>query len=54
MHYRHKESGSPHTDMAMVRIAIAGTNGLARLIALSIDQETSHYVVFLSREACES
>lgn len=36
--------------MSMMRIAVAGTGGLARLIAHFIDQETSHHVVFLSRE----
>jgi len=33
----------------MMRIAVAGTGGLARLIAHYIDQETGHHVVFLSR-----
>lgn len=33
----------------MMRIAIAGTGGLARLIAHFIDEETAHHVVFLSR-----
>ena len=31
------------------RIAVAGTGGLARLIAHYIDENTSHHVVFLSR-----
>ncbi|QIW94880.1 hypothetical protein AMS68_000398 [Peltaster fructicola] len=35
--------------MSMMRIAVAGSGGLARLIAYYIDQETSHYVVLLSR-----
>ena len=33
----------------MMRVAIAGTCGLARLIAHYIDEDTSHHVVFLSR-----
>ncbi|KAF2169871.1 hypothetical protein M409DRAFT_64855 [Zasmidium cellare ATCC 36951] len=32
-----------------MRIAVAGTGGLARLIAHYIDEDTSHHVVFLSR-----
>ncbi|WPH02588.1 Hypothetical protein R9X50_00545300 [Acrodontium crateriforme] len=42
-------SGPTKQDMAMMRIAIAGTSGLARLIAHYINQQTSHHVVFLSR-----
>ncbi|KAK3722397.1 hypothetical protein LTR37_002388 [Vermiconidia calcicola] len=40
---------SPSADMSMMRIAVAGTGGLARLIAHYIDEDTSHHVVFLSR-----
>ncbi|KAK5124712.1 hypothetical protein LTR85_001425 [Meristemomyces frigidus] len=36
--------------MSMMRIAVAGTGGLARLIAHFIEEDTSHHVVFLSRE----
>jgi len=36
--------------MSMMRIAVAGTGGLARLIAHVIDRETGHHVVFLSRQ----
>lgn len=44
------ESVSPNPDMsAVMRVAVAGTGGLARLIAHFIDEETSHHVVFLSR-----
>nr|OQO29496.1 hypothetical protein B0A51_03024 [Rachicladosporium sp. CCFEE 5018] len=35
--------------MSMMRIAVAGTGGLARLIAHYIDDETSHHVMLLSR-----
>lgn len=35
--------------MSMMRVAVAGTGGLARLIAHYIDEDTSHQVVFLSR-----
>ena len=35
--------------MSMMRVAVAGTGGLARLIAHYIDEDTSHHVVFLSR-----
>lgn len=41
------------TDMSMMRIAVAGTGGLARLIAHYIEQDTSHHVVFLSRSVCQ-
>lgn len=34
----------------MMRIAVAGTGGLARLIGQYIEQETGHHVVFLSRQ----
>lgn len=34
----------------MMRVAIAGTGGLARLIAHFIEQDTAHHVIFLSRE----
>ncbi|KAK4896133.1 hypothetical protein LTR27_005990 [Elasticomyces elasticus] len=37
-------------DMSMMRIAVAGTGGLARLIAHFIQQDTGHHVVLLSRE----
>ena len=33
----------------MMRIAVAGTGGLARLIAHFIDDDTGHHVVILSR-----
>lgn len=47
---RHQEkSGSLASEMSMMRIAVAGTGGLARLIAHFIDQDTGHHVVFLSR-----
>lgn len=46
---RSQSSSPPTSDMSMMRIAVAGTGGLARLIAHYIDQETSHQVVFLSR-----
>ncbi|KAK5170442.1 uncharacterized protein LTR77_005030 [Saxophila tyrrhenica] len=39
----------PSSDMSTMRIAIAGTGGLARLIAHYINQDTSHHVIFLSR-----
>ncbi|KAK3052402.1 hypothetical protein LTR09_006612 [Extremus antarcticus] len=42
---------APSSDMSMMRIAIAGTGGLARIIAHYIDQDTSHHVIFLSRSA---
>ena len=42
-------SSSPDSDMSMMRIAVAGTGGLARLMAHYIDEDTSHHVVFLSR-----
>ncbi|KAK1819941.1 hypothetical protein LTR12_005663 [Friedmanniomyces endolithicus] len=35
----------------MMRVAVAGTGGLARLIAHFIQQDTGHHVVLLSREA---
>lgn len=44
-----EHSESPRSDMSMMRIAVAGTGGLARLIAHYIKEETSHHVVFLSR-----
>ena len=47
---RREGSASPSSDMSMMRIAIAGTGGLARLIAHYIDEETSHHVMFLSRQ----
>lgn len=37
------------SEMSIMRIAVAGTGGLARLIAHYIAEETSHQVVFLSR-----
>ncbi len=40
--------------MSMMRIAVAGTGGLARLIAHFIKQDTGHHVVLLSREVCNS
>ena len=47
---RHQSgSGPPTSEMSMMRIAVAGTGGLARLIAHFIDHETSHHVVLLSR-----
>lgn len=46
---RRGQSASPSPDMSMMRVAVAGTGGLARLIAHFIDEETSHHVVFLSR-----
>ena len=46
---RRTNSESPSADMPMMRIAVAGTGGLARLIAHYIDEDTSHHVVFLSR-----
>ncbi len=45
---------APSSDMSMMRIAIAGTGGLARIIAHYIDQDTSHHVIFLSRSVCSS
>lgn len=39
---------------SMLRIAVAGTGGLARLIAHYIDDDTSHHVVLLSRTVCTS
>lgn len=35
--------------MSTMRVAVAGTGGLARLIAHFISEETSHGVVLLSR-----
>jgi hypothetical protein len=46
---RKRESVGPASEMSMMRVAVAGTGGLARLIAHFINQETSHHVVFLSR-----
>lgn len=46
---RWEASDALHSDMSMMRIAVAGTGGLARIIAHYIDQDTSHHVVFLSR-----
>ena len=46
---RQGDSVSPSPEMSMMRIAVAGTGGLARLIAHYIDEDTSHHVVFLSR-----
>lgn len=37
------------TARAMIKVAIAGTNGLAQLLAHYIDTTTSHQFVFLSR-----
>lgn len=36
----------------MTRIAVAGTGGLARLIAHYIDGETAHQVLLISRTVC--
>jgi len=47
---RQQKPSSAASEMSMMRIAVAGTGGLARLIAHFIDQDTSHHVVFLSRE----
>nr|POF08142.1 hypothetical protein CFP56_62722 [Quercus suber] len=41
--------GAEASDMSMMRIAVAGTGGLARMIAHYIDSTTGHHVVFLSR-----
>lgn len=46
---RRENSASPNPDMSMMRVAVAGTGGLARLIAHFIDEDTSHHVIFLSR-----
>lgn len=35
---------------AMIKVAIAGTNGLAQLLAHYIETTTSHQFVFLSRK----
>ncbi|KAI9842908.1 MAG: hypothetical protein M1837_006740 [Sclerophora amabilis] len=37
-------------DFRMIKVAIAGTGGLAQYIAQHIDQDTSHQFVLLSRE----
>lgn len=49
----HDSPSPPKSDMSMMRIAVAGTGGLARLIAHYIDEDTSHHVVFLSRQVSE-
>lgn len=57
MHYERPSKGrkdqSPDTlsvsDMSIMRVAVAGTGGLGRLIAHYIDADTSHHVVLLSR-----
>lgn len=46
---RSPSSSPTESDMSMMRVAVAGTGGLARLIAHYIDEDTSHQVVFLSR-----
>lgn len=38
--------------MSTMRIAVAGTGGLACMIAHCISEETSHPVVLLSRAVC--
>ena len=43
-----KQEKTP-TDMPIMRVAIAGTGGLARLIAERIEEDTSHHVILLSR-----
>lgn len=47
---REQESALSEQEMSMMRIAVAGTGGLARLIAHFIQQDTGHHVVLLSRE----
>jgi hypothetical protein len=42
----------PEDMSTMMRIAVAGTGGLARLIAHYVKEETSHHVMFLSRAVC--
>ena len=42
---------SPSSLAKMIRVAIAGTNGLAQYIANFIDTQTSHQFVVLSRNA---
>ena len=39
--------------MSMMRVAVAGTGGLARLIAHYIAEDTAHPVVFISRTVRE-
>lgn len=50
---RRQHSASPGADMSMMRVAVAGTGGLARLIAHYIAEDTSHPVVFISRTVRE-
>lgn len=38
--------------MSMTRVAIAGTGGLAYLIANYVQSETSYPLILLSREVC--
>ncbi|KAK3114487.1 hypothetical protein LTR53_007174 [Teratosphaeriaceae sp. CCFEE 6253] len=45
-----REESTHVEDMANIRVAVAGTGGLARLIAHFIQQDTGHHVVLLSRE----
>lgn len=50
---RHREDSPPDgSDMSMMRIAVAGTGGLAHFIAHYIDEDTAHQVVFISRMVC--
>lgn len=47
-----KGTNATKSDMSMMRIAVAGTGGLALLIAHYITEDTSHHVVLLSRQVC--
>ncbi|KAK3673390.1 hypothetical protein LTR78_006623 [Recurvomyces mirabilis] len=51
-HRSRQASGFAEHDMSgsMMRIAVAGTGGLARFIAHFVQQDTAHHVVLLSRE----
>lgn len=49
-HKRGEVSTPSDSVMSMMRIAVAGTGGLARLIAHFVQQDTGHHVVLLSRE----
>ena len=39
--------------MTAMRIAVAGSGGLARLIAGYIDADTAHQIVFIPRSVCQ-
>lgn len=44
----------PKQEPMMMKIAIAGTNGLAQFLAYYLSQITSHNFVFLTRTVCVS